>query len=67
MVCAAVPSSGGVVLRREQMTYKRTSRNLKHKQHPDQVATKQTELEALQKRGTPGRSTWSPKMKWALP
>ena len=43
------------VLRREQMTYKRTSRHLKHKQHPDQVATKQAELEALQKRGSPGR------------
>ena len=39
------------VLRREQMTYKRTSRHLKHKQNPEQVATKQAELEALQKRG----------------
>jgi transposase len=45
------------LLRREQLGYKRTSRNLKHKQHPDQVATKQVALEALEKRGTPGRST----------
>lgn len=44
-------------LRREKLAYKRTSRNLNHKQDPVQVATKQTELETLEKRGTPRRST----------
>ena len=44
------------LLRREKLTYKRTSRNLKHKQNSDQVATKKAELEALEKRGTPVRS-----------
>jgi transposase len=43
------------LLRREKIAYKRTSRNLKHKQNPEQVATKQSELEALQKRGTTAR------------
>lgn len=42
------------LLRREQFAYKRTRRHLKHKQDPEQVARKQTQLEALQKRGTPG-------------
>jgi len=45
------------VLRREKLGYKRTSRNLKHKQDPAQVATKKAELEALEKRGTRARST----------
>lgn len=45
------------LLRREKLAYKRTSRHLKHKQHPEQVATKQTELLALEKRGSPARST----------
>jgi transposase len=39
------------LLRREKIAYKRTSRNLKHKQNKEQVATKQSELEALKKRG----------------
>lgn len=43
------------LLRREKLAYKRTSRNLKHKQNPEQVATKQAELEALQKRGIKAR------------
>lgn len=43
------------LLRREKLAYKRTSRNLKHKQNQAQVKTKQAELEALQKRGTPVR------------
>jgi transposase len=55
------------VLRREGLAYKRTSRNLAHKQDPERVATKKTELEALQKRGTPARSTSPPKTKPALP
>lgn len=43
------------LLKREKLAYKRTSRNLKHKQNPEQVATKQSALEALQKRGTTAR------------
>jgi transposase len=43
------------LLRREKIAYKRTSRTLKHKQNKAQVAAKQTELEALQKRGSPAR------------
>jgi transposase len=45
------------LLRRDRQAYKRTSRNLRHKQQPEQVAAKKAELEALQKRGTPVRST----------
>jgi transposase len=41
------------LLRREKISYKRTSRNLKHKQKPEQVADKQADLETLQKGGTP--------------
>lgn len=43
------------LLRREKLAYKRTSRNLKHKQNSEQVTTKQTQLEVLKKRGTPAR------------
>ena len=43
------------LLRREKTAYKRPSRNLKHKQNQEQVATKQAELETLQQRGTPPR------------
>jgi len=55
------------LLRRDKLGYKRTSRNLKHKQDPDLVATKKTELEALQKRGTKARSTSPTKTKLASP
>ena len=55
------------LLRRERLGYKRTSRNLKHKQDPAQVATQQAELEALEKRGSPGRSTCALRTKRALP
>ena len=55
------------LLRREKMAFKRTSRNLNHKQDKEQVASKQAELEALQKRGTRARSTSPPKTKRALP
>jgi len=40
------------LLRREKLGYKRTSRNLHHKQHPQQVAQKKAELLVLEKRGT---------------
>jgi transposase len=55
------------LLRREDMTYKRTSRNLKHKQDTAQVATKKTELEALQKRGISAKSISPLKTKPDLP
>jgi transposase len=45
------------LLRREKLAYKRTSRNLAHKQSPEQVATKQAQLLVLEKRGTAARST----------
>jgi transposase len=51
------------LLRREDLTYKRTSRNLKHKQDTEQVATKKTELEALQKRGISVKSISSSRTK----
>ena len=44
-------------LRRAEIRYKRTGRSLKHKQKPEQVAPKQAEMEALEKRGTAARST----------
>jgi transposase len=55
------------LLRRQEMTYKRTSRNLKHKQDTEQVATKKEELEALQKRGISARSISSSRTKPDLP
>jgi transposase len=39
-------------LRRWKLSYKRTTRSVKHKQKPDEVAAKQTELEELEKRGS---------------
>jgi putative transposase len=44
-------------MRQEKLSYKRTSRSLRHKQSPEQVAAKTVELEALEKRGSPERST----------
>jgi transposase len=55
------------LLRREKLAYKRTSRNLKHKQNHEQVAAKQAQLQALQKRGTRARSMYVPKTKPVLP
>jgi transposase len=40
------------VLRRWKLSYKRTGRSLKHKQKPDEVAAKQTALEAQEKKGS---------------
>jgi len=45
------------LLRREHLAYKRTSRNLRHKQQPEQVAVKKAGLEVLQKRAMPAKST----------
>jgi transposase len=55
------------LLRREKLAYKRTSPNLKHKQNQEQVATKTSEVEALEKRGTPVRSIWPTKTKPGSP
>jgi transposase len=44
-------------LKRARIAYKRTSRSLKHKQKPDEVAAKEAEMAAQEKRGTPERST----------
>jgi transposase len=40
------------LLRRWRLSYKRTTRSVKHKQKPEEVAAKQTELEAAEKRGS---------------
>jgi transposase len=55
------------LLHRANLGYKRTSRHLKHKQDPVAVAAKRTELEALEKRGSPGRSMCATRTKPALP
>src|SRR5579872_248843 len=45
----------GRLLRRAKLSYKRTGRNLKHKQDPLQVAAKSAELETLKKGAMPDR------------
>jgi transposase len=55
------------LLRRERLAYKRTSRNLRHKQQPEQVAAKKAELEALQKRAMRAKSTFAMKTKPGSP
>jgi len=39
-------------LRRWKLSYKRTTRSVRHKQQPDEVAAKQAELAELEKRGS---------------
>jgi transposase len=46
-------------LDRAAIAYKRTGRSLKHKQNPDDVAAKEEEMAALEKRGTSAKSTAS--------
>jgi transposase len=41
-------------LRRWKLSYKRTTRSVKHKQKPDEVAAKQVELAELEKKGEQG-------------
>ncbi len=43
-----------VHLRRAKVSWQRTSRTLKHKQDPVEVAARQAELEGLEKKGAPG-------------
>lgn len=40
-----------------RLSYKRTSRHLKHKQNPEEIAAKQAEKAAYEKRGTQGSWT----------
>ena len=40
------------LLRRWKLSYKRTTRSVRHKQKPEEVAAKQTALEAEEKRGS---------------
>ena len=42
----------GRLLRRAKLSYKRTSRSVKHKQNPQEVATKTADLKTLEKGGT---------------
>lgn len=46
-----------VHLRRAQLSYKRTSRSLKHKQQAEDVAAKEASLDCLKKGALPGCST----------
>jgi transposase len=43
----------GQVLRRKGLSYKRTSRSLKHKQNSEQVQSKAADLATIEKGGTP--------------
>lgn len=54
------------LLHRQRLTFKRTSRHLKHKQDPEKVADKKAQLEALQKKGSPQRLTSAPRTKLVL-
>lgn len=49
-----------------RLSYKRTSRNLKHKQKAEVVAAKKAEKEALEKRGTQASLTSAPSMSSAF-
>jgi len=50
---AISPSRMRVHLKRARLSYKRSSRSLKHKQKPEEVAAKQVSLETLQKGAMP--------------
>jgi transposase len=47
------PAQWRRLLRREQLSYKRTRRTLSHKQKPEEVANKQADLETLKKGAMP--------------
>lgn len=48
------PGRMRVHLKRAKLSYQRTARSLRHKQHPEQVADRTAELAALEKKGLPG-------------
>ncbi len=54
-----------VHLKRARLSYQRTSRSLRHKQDPEQVAASTAALETLQKKGRPGSSTYATSTRWA--
>jgi len=54
-------------LRRAKISWQRTSRTLRHKQNPDEVAARAAVLTGLAKKGTPVRSTCATWTKPALP
>ena len=54
-------------LKRAGIRWKRTGRSLKHKQNPDEVAARQAEMEAQEKRGPRARSTLSTSTKRGSP
>lgn len=47
------PGRMRVHLKRAKLSYQRTSRSLKHKQNPADVATRKAQLEELEKKGPP--------------
>lgn len=61
------PDHLGRRLKRAGIRWKRTARSLKHKQDPAEVAAKEAEMAADEKRGMPGRSTSPTWMKRGLP
>ena len=46
------PGRMRVHLKRAKLSYQRTARSLKHKQKPEEVATRKAQLEELEKKGT---------------
>jgi transposase len=61
------PDHVGRRLKRAGIRWKRTGRSLKHKQNPAEVAARQTEMEAQEKRGIKARSTSSTSTKRGSP
>jgi putative transposase len=61
------PAQLGRRLKRAGIVYQRTSRSVKHKQNPAEVAAKQQELAAQEKRGTRARPMSPTWMKPASP
>jgi transposase len=47
------PGRMRVHLKRAKLSYQRTSRSLRHKQQPEQVAARKAQLEELEKKGRP--------------
>ena len=54
-------------LKRARITYKRSSRSVKHKQKPEEVAAQKREMAAQEKRGIRARSMSPTWMRWGLP
>ncbi len=65
-VCLS-PAPLGRRLKRARIIYQRTSRSLKHKQNPEEVAAAPVEIAAEEKRGIKARSTTPPWTRPGLP